>query len=89
MKRVKIAVGAILGFLLLVLMLQNTETVRTKVLSATLEMPLAFTLLLAIGGGFALGYLWCFLRTRRAGEAAEKSAAAKSAAGARDSSSDR
>ncbi|MFO1053103.1 MAG: LapA family protein [Planctomycetota bacterium] len=65
MKRVKLIGGILLGFFFLVLILQNTETVSTRVLSATFQMPLALTLLACIAGGFGLGWLACWYRHRR------------------------
>lgn len=65
MKRVKFVLAVLLGFFLLVLILQNTAPVRTRVLSGSLEMPLAFTLLGCVLAGFGLGWFACWYRHRR------------------------
>ncbi|MBI5851831.1 MAG: LapA family protein [Planctomycetes bacterium] len=65
MKRVKVAGGVLLGFLLLVLILQNTDPVQTRIFSASFSMPLALTLIACVGAGFGLGWLCCWARLRR------------------------
>jgi uncharacterized integral membrane protein len=56
MKRLKIALALIAGFLLLVVILQNTDTVETRILSATISLPRAVLLFLAVMFGFVLGF---------------------------------
>lgn len=56
MKRLKIALALIAGFLLLVVILQNTDTVETRILSATISLPRAVLLFLAVLFGFVLGF---------------------------------
>lgn len=65
MKSLKVALTLIAAFLLIVVILQNTDTVETRILSATIQLPRAILLLLAIGCGFALGYATGWWRRRR------------------------
>ncbi len=69
MKRAKLVIGVLLGCFLLILILQNTAPVETRVLSASFQMPLAATLLVCVAAGFGLGWLaaWYRLRRRSAG----------------------
>jgi uncharacterized integral membrane protein len=52
-KKVKIVGGIILAVLALIVFLQNTEAVETKLLFATVTMPLLLTLVV----GFILGLI--------------------------------
>ena len=87
MKRLKIALALIAGFLLLVVILQNTDTVETRILSATISLPRAVLLFVAVLFGFVLGFateLWRQVRHRHDGAAATHGAAhpkAKSSVG--------
>lgn len=65
MKRSKLVIGFVLAFFLLILLLQNTAPVQTRILSASFELPLALTLFLCVASGFALGWIVCWARTRR------------------------
>lgn len=66
MKRLKLALALIAGFLLIVVILQNTETVETRILSATIELPRAILLLLVLLFGFALGFATAWWTRRKA-----------------------
>lgn len=57
MKRIRLIAAMILAILVIVLMLQNTEPVRTRLLFATVEMPRALLLLTTVLVGYALGIL--------------------------------
>jgi uncharacterized integral membrane protein len=65
MKRLKIALALIAGFLLLIVILQNTDTVETRILSATIELPRALLLLVAVVFGFVLGFATAWWTRRR------------------------
>ena len=67
MKRFKIALALIAGFLLVVVILQNTDTVDTPILSATIQLPRALLLLVSVLVGFVLGFATAWW-TRRRGE---------------------
>ena len=73
MRRLKLVIASVLGFLLLVIVLQNTDTVETRILSATVELPRAIMLLVAVAFGFVLGMMSVWW-TRRRKPAAEKRA---------------
>lgn len=55
--KIKIVVGAILGIVALIIILQNTEPVTTKLLFAEVSMPLAFMLIVMLAIGFGAGVL--------------------------------
>ncbi len=57
MKRIKLVSAAALLVLLIVVLAQNTETVETRLLFATLIMPRALLLLLTLSSGVAIGLL--------------------------------
>jgi hypothetical protein len=65
MKRFKISLALIAGFLLLVVILQNTDTVETRILSATIELPRAVLLLVTVVFGFVLGFATGWWTKRR------------------------
>lgn len=48
---------AVLVIFAIVLIVQNTETVDTRLLFATVSMPRALLLLITLGIGFAIGLL--------------------------------
>ncbi|MBK8978519.1 MAG: DUF1049 domain-containing protein [Planctomycetes bacterium] len=77
LKRIKIALALVAGFLLIIVILQNTDTVQTRVLSVTIEMPRAVLLLATLAAGYVLGFATAFWRERRR---RYKSAAAADAA---------
>lgn len=67
MRWLKISLTSIAGFLVLVVILQNTDTVETRLLSATVEWPRAVLLFVTLAIGFVLGVatsLWVGLRRR-------------------------
>jgi len=57
MKRAKTISLAVLALLVIVVVLQNTESVETKVLFFPIVMPRAVLLLITLLTGFALGLL--------------------------------
>ncbi len=65
LKWLKIALVAVAGFLLLVVILQNTDPVVTRILSAEVEMPRAVFLFVLLASGFVLGYATCLWQRRR------------------------
>ena len=57
MARAKLIVATVVTVLIIILVLQNTEAVETKVLFATLTMPRALLLLVTMLAGYILGLL--------------------------------
>ncbi len=57
MERTKLIFMVILGILGLIIILQNTEPVETRILFATLKMPRAILLFGTFAIGFAVGVL--------------------------------
>ena len=57
MSRIKIIVIAIVALLTLIVVLQNTKSVETKILFITIEMPRAALLFVTALVGFVLGFL--------------------------------
>lgn len=57
MGKVRLAVVLVVAALTLILVLQNMESVETRFLFATIEMPRAFLLVLTALGGFVIGVL--------------------------------
>jgi uncharacterized integral membrane protein len=57
MKQVKIIAALILAIVCLIIVLQNTATVETKILFISITMPRAVLLLATTAIGFALGVL--------------------------------
>jgi len=55
MKKIRPIVAAVLAVLVLVVVLQNTESVETQLLFATVEMPRALLLLVTMLVGVVLG----------------------------------
>jgi len=66
MKPWKIVALLILILLAVVIVLQNTETVETRVLFFSLRMPRAVLLLVATSIGFALGLVVSLLVAKKA-----------------------
>ncbi len=65
MAKVKLIAFLVLALLGLVIVLQNTQAVETRLLFFTVTMPLAFTLLIAGVIGFAAGILVSLIVTGR------------------------
>lgn len=67
MQNFKLIVTAILSFLVLIVVLQNTEPVETKILFISITMPRAVLLFGTTMIGFALGVLVSFtmMKNRR------------------------
>lgn len=57
MGRIKLLVALILAVLCIILVVQNTETVETRILFATVSMPRALLLVLTTLVGFVVGLL--------------------------------
>lgn len=57
MKRAKIIGAAVIAVLAIVIFMQNTESVSTKLLFVTITMPRAVLLLVTLLAGFILGVL--------------------------------
>jgi uncharacterized integral membrane protein len=55
MKNLKMIVIVVVSLLVLIVVLQNTQSVETKVLFVTITMPRAFLLLLTFLFGFVVG----------------------------------
>ncbi len=55
MKRAKIVVEVIVTLLILIVVLQNTQAVETKLLFVTVTMPRALLLIVTLLAGFILG----------------------------------
>jgi uncharacterized integral membrane protein len=64
-RKLKLGLVLLTGFLLLVVILQNTDSVTTRVLSAEIELPRAVLLLITLAMGFVLGFATAFWRGRR------------------------
>ena len=65
MHKAKLYGAVALGVLALVVILQNTASVETKLLFVTITMPRAVLLATCVGLGFAAGYLLRWTRERR------------------------
>lgn len=61
MTRIKFFFGALLSIIVIILILQNTETVETKILFFTLQTSRAALLISTTLIGFALGVIFAFL----------------------------
>ncbi len=57
LKKTKIAVVASLALLVVIIVLQNTEVVETKILFTTISMPRAALLFGTLVSGFVIGVL--------------------------------
>ena len=57
MQRAKIVIAAIVAILTLIVVLQNTQAVETKILFITVTMPRALLLIVTMLAGFILGIL--------------------------------
>jgi uncharacterized integral membrane protein len=57
MNKLKIAVAAIVAVLLIIVILQNTQQVETRLLFVTIAMPRAVLLITALVVGFVIGLL--------------------------------
>jgi len=64
------AIVALIAILVVIIVFQNTETVRTRLLFASIEMPRALLLIITLIVGFAVGVVTtlAMLGRRRAGE---------------------
>ncbi|MFC1568775.1 hypothetical protein ACFL4L_00945 [bacterium] len=65
MSRVKMIVLGLLVLLVLIVILQNTKAVETKILFFTIVMPRVLLLLFTTATGFGLGVLYAFRRAKR------------------------
>ena len=65
MKRAKLIAFLVLAVLGIIILLQNTETVETKVLFITMTMPRAVLLFITTMVGFALGVLVSLILSKK------------------------
>ena len=65
MKKAKIAVIIVISILALIIFLQNTEAVETKLLLITVTMSRALLLILTFGLGFVTGLITMSYMTRK------------------------
>ena len=63
-KNVKIIIIAITSLLALIIFIQNTAVVKTKLLFMTIEMPVVLLLILTFGLGFVTGLIVSFILKR-------------------------
>ncbi|MEO0479174.1 MAG: hypothetical protein AAF196_06815 [Planctomycetota bacterium] len=78
MRRLKFIVLVLAAIVLLIIALQNTESVTTEVLWAEVETSRALLLIVCLGFGYVFGVAHVLLRTRRAkkkGDSSRKIAA--------------
>ncbi len=57
MRNLKFIVASVLGILVVILVVQNTEPVETHLLSGTVAMPHAVLIFISAAAGFVLGVL--------------------------------
>ena len=82
-KRLKLILAVLSGFLLIVVVLQNTETVVTEVLFYSLSLPLAALLLVTLLVGFVFGALFgAWMKRRSKGRSEARPAAPPKGGGA-------
>lgn len=67
MSQIKLVAALILAVVAIVLIVQNTEPVETRILFATVVMPRAVLLLITTLVGFAAGILTALFWWRRSG----------------------
>lgn len=67
MRRLRIIATVTLAALAVIVILQNTAPVETRLLFATVTMPRAALLILTTLAGFALGLLTSYIGRRRSG----------------------
>ncbi len=65
MPRVKLIGGAVLAVLVLIIILQNTESVETRILFISVVMPRAALLFMTLVIGFLLGVLASWRMSKR------------------------
>jgi len=64
MKKLKIIIVAVISILALIIFVQNTAVVETKLLFMTISMSRALLLILTFGLGFATGLIVSFMLRR-------------------------
>jgi uncharacterized integral membrane protein len=57
MKKAKLITAGILALLIVIVILQNTEAVETRLLFVTVTMPRALLLMITLVVGFAIGII--------------------------------
>lgn len=72
---IKLAAAAVLAVLTIIVVLQNTETVHTKVLFGTISMPRSMLLAITFTAGALAGSLLCLYWKRKKKIAAAPSSA--------------
>jgi len=65
MQKVRVGIGAVVAIIVLIVIFQNSETMKAKILFVTLEMPTFALLLITLAIGFGLGWLGSALWRRR------------------------
>lgn len=65
MNKIKLIAILVLAIMCIIIVLQNTEPVVTKILFITITMPRAVLLLTTAIFGFAIGMLVPFIRSRK------------------------
>lgn len=65
MHRAKLTLVSVLTVVAIIVILQNTEPVETRLLFATVSMPRAVLLLLVLALGFLLGLAFSFASQRK------------------------
>lgn len=65
MPRMRTAVATIVAILVIIVVLQNTQTVETKLLLVTITMPRAVLLFVTLLVGFSLGLITATWLSRR------------------------
>ena len=66
LNKTKLIAGGVSALIILIVVLQNTAVVETKILFLTVTMPRAALLIVTLGIGFGLGYLVAGLARRKA-----------------------
>ena len=77
MRRLKFALVLILAFLLLVVVLQNTDTTQLQLLSVQVELPRAVLMVVCVASGFLIGYVLSMLHGRKKVKPSKPEKAAK------------
>ena len=72
-KKIKLVAAVALALIGLVIILQNTDEVNTRILWITVTMPRAVLLLVSVSIGFGLGFLAARWGPRRAVRAGSQS----------------
>ena len=74
MNKVRLIAAAVVALLLIILILQNTEPVETRLLFATVSMPRALLITITALSGFMIGVLAALIFSRKNGPAQNQDA---------------